>query len=133
MKFSTLLISLAATTATVAAIDCQNEDDYGGVDPLAIPASESRLALTKLRARDTIQVDLWIHVLASGPTAKDGYVDAVNILKQVDYLQKTFKPWGIQFTLKPLSYAINAEWAKDIDPKKDEKMAQLHRGDYQSL
>ncbi|OCL04800.1 hypothetical protein AOQ84DRAFT_260086, partial [Glonium stellatum] len=86
-----------------------------------------------LRTRDTIIVDLWIHVLVSGPTAANGYVDATGILSQVDYLQRQYAPWGIQFQVKPISYALNAEWAAAIDNDKDEKMRQLHRGDYKSL
>ena len=74
-----------------------------------------------------------LDVLVSGPTAANGYVDATGILAQVDYLQRQYAPWGIQFQVKPISYALNAEWAAAIDNDKDEKMRQLHRGDYKSL
>ncbi|KAF2180700.1 hypothetical protein K469DRAFT_268834 [Zopfia rhizophila CBS 207.26] len=130
MKFSSFLLALIAPVATFA-VECLNEEFT--TDPLNITAAESRRSLTTLRTRDLITIDLWIHVIASGPTADKGYVDATKILKQVDVLQRNFKKWGFQFQVKPLSYAINAEWAKDIDIQKEEKMKQLHRGDYQSL
>ncbi|KAF2498051.1 hypothetical protein BU16DRAFT_456467 [Lophium mytilinum] len=93
----------------------------------------ARDSLNDLRTRDTITIDLWIHVLTAGPTAADGYVDATDILTHVDYLQQQYAPWGFQFQVKPISYAINAVWASDIDPDLAEKQRQLRRGDYKSL
>ncbi|KAF2477364.1 uncharacterized protein BDR25DRAFT_299342 [Lindgomyces ingoldianus] len=74
-----------------------------------------------------------MHVLASGPTADHGYVDGVGLMQQVDYLKAQYNKWGFDFQVKPISYALNADWARDIDVDKEEKMRQLHRGDYQSL
>lgn len=130
-SLATLLLGLAATPMALAMAPCLNED-YS-YDPLNITAREARSNLARLRTRDTVTVDLWIHVLVSGPTAANGYVDATGILSQVDYLQRQYAPWGIQFQVKPISYALNAEWAAAIDNDKDEKMRQLHRGDYKSL
>jgi hypothetical protein len=83
--------------------------------------------------RATTYIDLWLHLLVPGRTAADGYVDAVGIIEQFDYLNQQYAPYGLQFQLKPISYALNADWAAGIDNSKAEKMRQLHRGDYKSL
>ncbi|ORY15134.1 pregnancy-associated plasma protein-A-domain-containing protein [Clohesyomyces aquaticus] len=130
MKLSTFLVGTLAPIATLA-LECYNEDfDH---DPMNITAEHRVRALTDLRDRATITIDLWIHMLVPGPTAADGYVDATGLLRQVDYLQRQYNKWGFAFQVKPISYALNAEWASDIDPQKAEKMRQLHRGDYKSL
>ncbi|OCK79132.1 hypothetical protein K432DRAFT_426759 [Lepidopterella palustris CBS 459.81] len=128
----TLLLGLLAPLAVSAMVPCLNE---GGLsyDPMNITAREAKQSLNMLNTRDTITVDLWIHLLVSGPTSADGYVDGTGILNQVAYLQKQYAPWGIQFQVKPISYALNADWAAGIDNDKAEKMRQLHRGDYKSL
>lgn len=127
MKVSTLLLGALAPLA-LASEGCGNEDyDF---DPLHISPSQSRRALTKMRARDITGVDLYVHVLVAEEPKEDYGPD---IAKQLDYLNSKYEVWGYHFNLKLTTYVINAEWAKDIDIDKDNKMKSLHRGDYQTL
>ncbi|KAF2175973.1 hypothetical protein K469DRAFT_608763 [Zopfia rhizophila CBS 207.26] len=88
---------------------------------------EVKAHLTK---RDTIVIDLWVHFLVSSWNIP---LDAPGLMNQFWYLNEQYAPFGISFQLKPVSYAMNADWAADIDNSKAEKMKQLHRGDYKSL
>jgi hypothetical protein len=124
-------LALAAPFAVTAFTPCLNARNV--TDPLNISPKMARETLNTLRTRDTVIIDLWIHVLAAGPTAADGYVDATGILTQVNWLQEQYAPWGFQFQVKPITYALNAEWASDVDPQLAEKQKQLHRGDYTAL
>lgn len=126
MKFSFALLGLLAPVAL--ATDCLNEDfDH---DPLNISPADSRRSLNTLRTRDIQGVELYIHVLvAEAPTEDFG----PSIQSQLDFLNSHYEPWGYHFNLKLTTYVINADWAKDIDTDKENKMRQLHRGDYQTL
>jgi hypothetical protein len=126
MKFATFLFSLLAPVAL--ATDCLNENfDH---DPLNILPAESRRALNNLRTRDIQGVDMYIHILvAEAPTDDWG----PSIQSQIDFLNEHYAVWGYNFHLKLTTYVIDAEWAKDIDVDKENKMRQLHRGDYQTL
>lgn len=86
-----------------------------------------------MRPRDTIYIDLWIHFLVSGAEQANTLIDNNGLYNQLQYLNGNYAPYGIQFILKPVSYAMNSDWASSIDSSKDEKMRQLHRGDYKSL
>lgn len=134
MKFFSNLLALGAITCPLATAiaPCLNEDvPSDSLNISSRSAIESRS--DHLERRATISIDLYLHLLVPGRTAADGYVDGVGLLQQFDYLNKQYAPWGIQFKLQPITYALNAEWAKDIDVQKKEKMAKLHRGDYKSL
>jgi hypothetical protein len=133
MRFFSKLLAFGAMQTSLAAAmaPCLNEDAKD--DSLKISSRSAIEGRYAHERRATIYIDLWIHLLVPGRTAADGYVDAVGIVQQFDYLNKQFSPWGIQFQLKPISYALNADWAADIDNQKTEKMRQLHRGDYKSL
>jgi hypothetical protein len=134
MKFFTSLFALSATQASIAAAmaPCLNEEvkeDFLNI------SSHSAIETTyaHIERSATTYIDLWLHLLVPGRTAADGYVDAVGIIEQFDYLNRQYAPYGLQFQLKPISYALNADWAADISNSKAEKMRQLHRGDYKSL
>jgi hypothetical protein len=133
MKFFTKLLALGAMQTSLAAAmaPCLNEDVKA--DALNISSRSAIEGRYAHERRATIYIDLWLHLLVPGRTAADGYVDAVGIIEQFDYLNRQYAPYGIQFQLKPISYALNADWAADIDNQKAEKMRQLHRGDYKSL
>jgi hypothetical protein len=131
--FANLLAFGAVQTSIVAAMaPCLNEaveEDHLNITFRSAIAGRN----AHLERRATIFIDLWLHLLVPGRTAADGYVDAVGIIEQYEYLNRQYAPYGIQFQLKPISYALNADWAADIDNQKAEKMRQLHRGDYKSL
>jgi hypothetical protein len=133
MKFFTKFLALGAihTSLAAAMAPCLNEDvkkDFLNISSRS--AIESRYAHSR---RATITIDLWLHLLVPGPTAADGYVDGQGLIEQYTYLNQQYAPYGIQFQLKPISYALNADWAADIANNQAEKMRQLHRGDYKSL
>ncbi|KAF2248239.1 hypothetical protein BU26DRAFT_329871 [Trematosphaeria pertusa] len=128
MKLFTLALAALAPLTAFAADQCLNEDfDH---DPLNISPSASRRALNSLRTRDLTHVELYIHVLVSQAPTDDW---GPSIQGQLDFLNNHYEVWGYHFDLKLTTYVINAEWASDIDTDKENKMHQLHRGDYQTL
>ncbi|KAF2875312.1 pregnancy-associated plasma protein-A-domain-containing protein [Massariosphaeria phaeospora] len=130
MKFSTLSAYLVSSFVPVSlAIECGNEDFSH--DPLNITPSDYRHSLTALRTQDITGVDLYIHVLVANEPDRDRI--SSDIQGQVNYLNSHFEGWGYTFHPKPINFVINAEWAKDIDVDKNNKMRQLHRGNYQTL
>jgi hypothetical protein len=132
MKFSSssVLAVLATLPSALGVTQCLNNDIYSGGDPYNITAEQLEAAQAHLARRDTIWIDLWVHFLVSTP---EYGLDGRGLYNQLDYLNSQYSYFGVQFQLKPVSYAINPEWASDIDPAKQEKMRQLHRGDYQAL
>jgi hypothetical protein len=125
MKFSWELVSLAlAISGALAMAPCDTEAPY---------TNDILINTPTVMPRDTIEIDLWIHFLVSSPGQANALIDSNGLMTQLSYLNGNYAPYGIQFTLKPVSYAMNADWASGIDIDKAEKMAQLHRGDYKSL
>jgi hypothetical protein len=131
MKLSWGLVSLALAIPSALAqmAPCELEDSYDH-DVLSKVVSKD---ITAIHARDTIFIDLWIHFLVSSPGQANALIDSNGLYRQLAYLNNNYAPWGFQFILKPVSYAMNADWAAGIDNSKAEKMRQLHRGDYKSL
>jgi hypothetical protein len=125
MKFSWELVSLTmAISGVLAMAPCDTEAPY---------TKDVLKNTPKVQPRDTIEIDLWIHFLVSSPGQANALIDNNGLMTQLSYLNGNYAPYGIQFTLKPVSYAMNADWTSGIGTDKTEKMAQLHRGDYKSL
>lgn len=120
--FISLALAIPSTFAQMA--PCLNEETY---------TYDILNSTTPLQARATTYIDLWIHFLVSSPNQANALINSVGLYNQLAYLNNNFAPYGLQFILKPVSYAMNADWAQGIDTSKDEKMRQLHRGDYKAL
>ncbi|KAF2735974.1 hypothetical protein EJ04DRAFT_562924 [Polyplosphaeria fusca] len=126
MKFSTALFGLLAPVAL--ATECLNEDfDH---DPLKISPRDARRALNGLRTRDTVNIETYLHILLANETGEE-YSPRID--SQFEYLNTQYNKWGYNFNLKRVTFVYNEEWAKDIDVDKENKMHQLHRGNYNEL
>lgn len=127
MKTSSLLLGALAPLA-LASEGCLNEDFER--DPLNIPSAESKRALNDLRARDLSNIDLYLHVLTAN--TPDDSIGAA-LVEQVSSLNAWFEPYGFHFEHRLSNFVVSPEWASGIDADKDNKMTQLHRGEYKSL
>jgi len=91
MAFAAMHMSL--TTAMAPCLNDGVDEDHLNISSRS--AIESRNA--HLNRRADIVIDLWLHLLVPGRTAAEGYVDAVGLIQQYEYLNRQFAPWGIKF------------------------------------
>ncbi|KAF2032348.1 hypothetical protein EK21DRAFT_61115 [Setomelanomma holmii] len=88
-----------------------------------------------LIARDNIEIDIYLHNVASGSTWDEGYVSEDLLQKQFDILHETFLPYGIEMSLAGIDHTINPIWANNTafsQSEADMKNA-LHKGDYTDI
>ncbi|KAF2806975.1 uncharacterized protein BDZ99DRAFT_393757 [Mytilinidion resinicola] len=82
--------------------------------------------------RDTIEVDLYYHLLVSEwSDANNSIVDG--LWKQIDHMNAAYGIYGIHFNTQPVDIIVNAAWANDIDFEKPEKGKALHKGSYHDV
>lgn len=130
MKFVNSLLTLASTAPLALAFTtCANEDyDH---DILAISKEEMTAGLKMMR-RDTIEVDLYYHLLVdSWSDENSSSVDG--LWQQIDLMNQAYGIYGIHFNTQPVDIIVNADWANDIDYQKQEKGEALHKGNYNAV
>ncbi|KAK5659995.1 hypothetical protein OQA88_13461 [Cercophora sp. LCS_1] len=84
-----------------------------------------------LEARQTVNVEVYFHILASSTSVADGYLTSTMVANQFKVLQDTFAPHGFTFTLKGTNYTINSSWASDGAELAMKKA--LRKGTYKTL
>ncbi|KAK2758679.1 hypothetical protein FQN54_003369 [Arachnomyces sp. PD_36] len=81
-------------------------------------------------ADETIEIDTYFHVVASDEAESSNTTDQM-LNDQIDVLNTSYEPHGIQFNLVNISRTVDANWAVDgaeLDMKKS-----LRQGGYDSL
>ncbi|POR34544.1 Extracellular metalloprotease [Tolypocladium paradoxum] len=92
---------------------------------------EASLNEQSMVSADAIDVDTYIHVIASNESEDGGHVKQETIDKQMKVLNDNFANSGIRFTLKGTDWTINAGWAEFQDQLNMKK--KLRKGSYRSL
>ncbi|KAK0652515.1 hypothetical protein B0T16DRAFT_323393 [Cercophora newfieldiana] len=82
-------------------------------------------------ARQTVNVDVYFHVVASSTALSGGYLTTTMLNNQFSVLQNTFAAHGFTFTLKGTDFTINTSWADDGAELTMKKA--LRKGDYKAL
>ncbi|KAK3312672.1 hypothetical protein B0H66DRAFT_504574 [Apodospora peruviana] len=86
---------------------------------------------SSLEARQTINVRVYFHVLASGTGVANGYLTQTMLNNQFSVLQQTYAPYGFTFTLVGTDFTINSNWANDGAELTMKKA--LRKGTYRDL
>ncbi|KAK0625907.1 hypothetical protein B0T14DRAFT_407469, partial [Immersiella caudata] len=82
----------------------------------------------------SLVVDTYIHIVASGTTIADGYLDDETISRQISVLRSTYAPTGVSFQILGINRVINTLWATSISPADHLSMKKaLRQGTYKTL
>ncbi|KAH9902160.1 hypothetical protein F4778DRAFT_791086 [Xylariomycetidae sp. FL2044] len=83
------------------------------------------------RADRSLTVDTYFHVVATSNSVSDGYATQTMINDQLDFLQKAYNQWGIQFNLINTDWTVNAQWAQG--QATSDMQRSLRQGTYKTL
>jgi hypothetical protein len=78
-----------------------------------------------------ITVPVYFHVVAINKTPAGGYLTAVQLSAQIDYMNGAFSATGYQFTLAGTDYTVNTNWANDKSELTMKKA--LRKGGYNAV
>ncbi|KAK1252483.1 hypothetical protein MKX08_003670 [Trichoderma sp. CBMAI-0020] len=67
------------------------------------------------RAIHEVQVNVYMHIVASSEDLHDGNLSDQDVLNQFQVLKTDFEPTGIIFNLKSIDRTFNATWANNTD------------------
>ncbi|KAJ4385737.1 hypothetical protein N0V93_010167 [Gnomoniopsis smithogilvyi] len=130
-----LLGALVASCAAAAARSCGAPEPTEAQIALAksfyAMEQEARLAGNYSAAAQTIEINVYFHVLSTSNAVEDGYISEDTIAQQLDTMNAAFAPSGISFVQAGLDYTINTAWASDQDEL--EMKQALRKGTYADL
>ncbi|KAF2754152.1 extracellular metalloprotease [Pseudovirgaria hyperparasitica] len=86
---------------------------------------------TSAADRADINIPVYVHIVSSGESVKDGNIADDVVTKQIEVINENYGVHNITFTLKNVSRTVNEEWAtQDTNGPMQEA---LHQGDYATL
>lgn len=96
----------------------------------AIQEAEASVNAT-LAKRATINVDTYVHVVASSTSASAGYLSDATVAAQIKVMNEDYAASGFQFTLKGTDRTVNSAWASDGSETAMKRS--LRKGNYRDL
>ncbi|KAJ6437935.1 metalloprotease protein [Purpureocillium lavendulum] len=94
-------------------------------------ANEEAKGKGLLAKKDTITVDVYVHVIAADETKGGGYVSRDDVNAQMNVLNDNFSKGHISFTLKDVDWTVNKNWTTNGDILNRKKT--LRKGGYSAL
>ncbi|KAK0726900.1 metalloprotease MEP1-like protein [Lasiosphaeria miniovina] len=86
-----------------------------------------------LTARATINIDVYVHVVASSTSLSGGYLTQASVNSQISTLNTAYAPHDIAFVLKGTDWTVNSNWASDGNGYELTMKKALRKGTYKTL
>ncbi|KAK2589650.1 hypothetical protein QQS21_012673 [Conoideocrella luteorostrata] len=132
LKLSLLAVIMGAATLDVGpAFICDSIPPGPELLALHQKLGAERKSLKRDELSGSINVDVYIHVVANNETATGGWLNVDGTLEQMEVLNAGFAPSNIAFSVQGVDRTVNSSWTGGAESFAMKQT--LHKGDYRAL